>query len=53
MTSDERYEELAGRDREPGTLVEFFRESPFVGSNSISRGRKTKDAKLTYRAEQR
>ena len=31
MTSDERYDELAERNHEPGTLVEFFRESPFVG----------------------
>jgi hypothetical protein len=31
MTSDERYDELAGRNHELATLVEFFRESPFVG----------------------
>lgn len=31
MISDERYEELVGRAHQPKSLVEFFRESPFVG----------------------
>jgi hypothetical protein len=31
MISAEQYEELTGRAHQPKTLVEFFRESPFVG----------------------
>jgi len=31
MISDEQYDELVGRSHQPKTLVEFFRESPFVG----------------------
>jgi antitoxin Phd len=31
MISDKQYEELIGRSHQPKTLVEFFRESPFVG----------------------
>jgi prevent-host-death family protein len=31
MISDEQYEDLTGRAHQPKTLVEFFRESPFVG----------------------
>ena len=31
MISDKQYEELVGRSHQPKTLVEFFRESPFVG----------------------
>jgi hypothetical protein len=31
MTSDEQYDELAGCNHQLGTLVEFLRESPFVG----------------------
>jgi len=31
MISDETYDELVGRSHQPKTLVEFFRESPFVG----------------------
>jgi len=31
MISDEQYDEFVGRSHQPKTLVEFFRESPFVG----------------------
>jgi antitoxin Phd len=31
MISGEQYEELTGRSHQPRNLVEFFRESPFVG----------------------
>lgn len=31
MISDEQYEQLVGRSRQPKNLVEFFRESPLVG----------------------
>ncbi len=31
MISDEQYDELVGRSHQPKTLVQFFRESPFVG----------------------
>lgn len=31
MISGEQYEELVGRSHQPKNLVEFFRESPFVG----------------------
>jgi prevent-host-death family protein len=31
VISDEQYDELVGRSHQPKTLVEFFRESPFVG----------------------
>jgi len=31
MISGEQYEELTGRSHQPKNLVEFFRESPFVG----------------------
>jgi prevent-host-death family protein len=31
MISDEQYEEFVGRSHQPRTLVQFFRESPFVG----------------------
>jgi antitoxin Phd len=31
MISDEQYEQLVGRSRQPKSLVQFFRESPLVG----------------------
>jgi antitoxin Phd len=31
MISDEQYEKLVGRSRQPKSLVQFFRESPLVG----------------------
>jgi prevent-host-death family protein len=31
MISDEQYDEFVGRSHQPKTLVQFFRESPFVG----------------------
>jgi antitoxin Phd len=31
MISGEQYEELIGRSHQPKNIVEFFRESPFVG----------------------
>ena len=31
MISDEQYEQLVGRSHQPKNLVDFFRESPFVG----------------------
>jgi prevent-host-death family protein len=31
MISDEQYDEFVGRSHQPRTLVQFFRESPFVG----------------------
>jgi len=31
MISDEQYERLAGKSRQPKSLVEFFRKSPLVG----------------------
>src|SRR5437763_9384597 len=31
MISEEQYDEFVGRSRQAKTLVEFFRESPFVG----------------------
>ena len=31
ILSDEQYQQLAGRSRQPRSLVQFFRESPLVG----------------------
>jgi prevent-host-death family protein len=31
MISDEQYDEFVGRSHQPKNLVQFFRESPFVG----------------------
>jgi hypothetical protein len=31
MISDEQYERLVARSRQPRSLVQFFRESPLVG----------------------
>lgn len=31
MISDQKYEELIGRSRQPRSLVQFFRQSPLVG----------------------
>ncbi len=31
MISDEQYEQLVGKAHQPKSLVQFFRESPFVG----------------------
>jgi len=31
MISDEQYERLVGKSRQPKSLVQFFRESPLVG----------------------
>ena len=31
MISDEQYEQLVGRSRQPKSLLQFFRESPLVG----------------------
>jgi antitoxin Phd len=31
MISNEQYEELVGRSRQPKSLVQFFRESPLAG----------------------
>jgi antitoxin Phd len=31
MVSDEQYQKLVGRSRQPKSLVQFFRESPLVG----------------------
>jgi prevent-host-death family protein len=31
MVSDEEYEKLVGKSRQPKSLVQFFRESPLVG----------------------
>ena len=31
MISNEQYEELVGRSRQPRSLVQFFRESPLAG----------------------
>jgi antitoxin Phd len=31
MISDEQYDEFVGRSHQPKSLVQFFRESPFVG----------------------
>jgi prevent-host-death family protein len=31
MISDEQYERLVGKAHQPKSLVQFFRESPFVG----------------------
>ena len=31
MISNEQYEQLVGRAHQPKSLVQFFRESPFVG----------------------
>jgi antitoxin Phd len=31
MISDERYDQLVGRSRQPRSLLQFFRESPLVG----------------------
>jgi prevent-host-death family protein len=33
MLSDEEYEDLVGRARQPRSIVEFFRKSPLVGVN--------------------
>ena len=32
MISGEQYEEFVGKSHQPKNLVEFFRESPFVGA---------------------
>jgi antitoxin Phd len=31
MISEEQFEQLIGRSRQPKSLVQFFRESPFLG----------------------
>lgn len=31
MISEEQYDQLIGRSHQPKSLVQFFRESPFVG----------------------
>jgi antitoxin Phd len=31
MISDEKYEQLIGRSRQPKSIVQFFRQSPLVG----------------------
>jgi len=33
ILADEEYERLAGKKRQPKSLVQFFRESPLVGMN--------------------
>ena len=31
MISDEQYDRLVGKSRQPKSIVQFFRESPLVG----------------------
>ena len=31
MISEEQYDQLIGRSHQPKSLVQFFRESPFLG----------------------
>lgn len=33
MVAEEQYERLVGKSHQPANLVQFFRQSPFVGLN--------------------